>query len=335
MRLFGEVLVTMLVILDPPGNVPIFLAVTQRLSDKERHRAAFMAVGTAFFVISMFAIGGRTVLDYLHVSVPALQGAGGLLLLLVALQLLYGNGNTEDNYEVASPEQRTSVAMVPLGTPLLAGPGAIVATIVFFGKADGAVEWFSVLLAIACALSVSLITLRFSGVVKKVFRPAGVVLLARVAGMLLAAIAVQMIADSVTSFAHAGTTWKVTKVIDGDTFEVSSNFGDKEKVRPIGIDTPDQGELCYKEAGAKLSALILNKNVDLVASASTDNREGRGRLLRYVEINGQDVGLQMITDGWAVAAYDSQTTGNTKYKRHEREDLYRSEDEKQLAKICS
>ena len=203
MRLFGEVLVTMLVILDPPGNVPIFLAVTQRLSEKERHRAAFMAVGTAFFVISMFAIGGRTVLDYLHVSVPALQGAGGLLLLLVALQLLYGNGNTEDNYEVASPEQRTSVAMVPLGTPLLAGPGAIVATIVFFGKADGAVEWFSVLLAIACALSVSLITLRFSGVVKKVFRPAGVVLLARVAGMLLAAIAVQMIADSVTAFVRA------------------------------------------------------------------------------------------------------------------------------------
>ena len=335
MRLFGEVLVTMLVILDPPGNVPIFLAVTQRLSDKERHRAAFMAVGTAFFVISMFAIGGRTVLDYLHVSVPALQGAGGLLLLLVALQLLYGNGNTEDNYEVASPEQRTSVAMVPLGTPLLAGPGAIVATIVFFGKADGAVEWFSVLLAIACALSVSLITLRFSGVVKKVFRPAGVVLLARVAGMLLAAIAVQMIADSVTSFAHAGTTWKVTKVIDGDTFEVSSSFGDKEKVRPIGIETPERGELCYKEAGAKLSALILNKNVDLVASTSTENRERNGRLLRYVEIDGQDVGLQMITDGWAVAAYDSQTTGKTKYKWHEREDLYRSEDEKQPAKICS
>jgi multiple antibiotic resistance protein len=333
MRLFGEVLVTMLVILDPPGNVPIFLAVTQRLSDKERHRAAFMAVGTAFFVISMFAIGGRTVLDYLHVSVPALQGAGGLLLLLVALQLLYGNGNTEDNYEVASPEQRTSVAMVPLGTPLLAGPGAIVATIVFFGKADGAVEWFSVLLAIACALSVSLITLRFSGVVKKVFRPAGVVLLARVAGMLLAAIAVQMIADSVTSFAHAGSTWKVTRIIDGDTFEVSSNFGDKETVRPIGIDTPERGEPCFKEAGDALSHFILGKQVTLI-SASTDNRDDFGRLLRYVEVDGNDMGLQMIKDGWAVAAYDSQSTEES-FPKHEREDLYRSEDEKQLAKICS
>jgi multiple antibiotic resistance protein len=202
-QLFGKVLVTMLVILDPPGNTPIFLAVTQRLSQKERNRAAFLAVGTAFLVISMFAIGGQTILDYLHVSVPALQGAGGLLLLLVALQLLYGKGH-EDSFEVASPEQRTSIAMVPLGTPLLAGPGAIVATIVFFGKADGVGEWFTVLAGIAAALTVSLIALRFSGLVVKIFRPAGVILLARVAGMILAAVAVQMVADSVTAFVHAG-----------------------------------------------------------------------------------------------------------------------------------
>lgn len=85
-----------------------------------------------------------------------------------------------------------------------------------------------------------------------------------------------------------------------------------------------------------MSALILNKNVDLVASTSTstENRERNGRLLRYVEIDGQDVGLQMITDGWAVAAYDSQTTGDTKYKWHEREELYRAEDLKQLAQVC-
>lgn len=189
----------MLVILDPPGNVPIFLAVTQRLSPKERHRAAYLAIGTAFLVISMFAIGGQSILDYLNVSVPALQGAGGLLLLLVALQLLYGKGH-ENSYEVASPEQRTSVAMVPLGTPLLAGPGSIVATIVFFERAQGAGEWFSVLGGIAAALLVSLLALRFSGIVVKVVRPAGVILLARVAGMILAAVAVQMIADSATAF---------------------------------------------------------------------------------------------------------------------------------------
>jgi len=153
-------------------------------------------------VISMFAIGGQSILDYLNVSVPALQGAGGMLLLLVALQLLYGKGH-ENSFEAATPEQRTSVAMVPLGTPLLAGPGTIVATIVFFQEANGATEWLSVLAGIAVALSVSLLALRFSGVVVKVFRPAGVVLLARVAGMILAAVAVQMIADSVTAFVKA------------------------------------------------------------------------------------------------------------------------------------
>jgi len=201
-NLFGEVVVTMLVILDPPGNTPIFLSVTQNLSEKERHKAAYLAIGTAFLVISMFAIGGQSVLDYLNVSVPALQGAGGLLLLLVALQLLYGKSE-ENSYEAATPEQRTSVAMVPLGTPLLAGPGTIVATIVFFQRADNATEWLSVLAGIAVALSVSLFALRFSGIVVKIFRPAGVVLLARVAGMLLAAIAVQMVADSVIGFINA------------------------------------------------------------------------------------------------------------------------------------
>lgn len=200
-NLFGEVVVTMLVILDPPGNTPIFLAVTQRLSEKERHKAAYMAIATAFLVISLFAIGGQTILDYLNVSVPALQGAGGLLLLLVALQLLYGKGH-EETFEVASPEQRTSVAMVPLGTPLLAGPGTIVATIVFFQRAHGAGQWLSVLAGIAVALCVSLLALRFSGLIVKLVRPAGVILLARVAGMILAAVAVQMIADSVLSFSR-------------------------------------------------------------------------------------------------------------------------------------
>jgi multiple antibiotic resistance protein len=199
MNLFGEVVITMLVIMDPPGNTPIFLSVTKNLSEKERNRAAYLAVATAFAVISLFAIGGQSILNYLNVSVPALQGAGGLLLLLVALQLLYGKGH-EDTFEVATPEQRTSIAMVPLGTPLLAGPGTIVATIVFFQRANNVAEWFSVLAGIGVTLSITLFALRYSGLVVKLIRPAGVVLLARVAGMLLAAIAVQMIANSVIAF---------------------------------------------------------------------------------------------------------------------------------------
>ena len=85
--LLGEVLVTMFVIMDPVGNVPIFLSVTRRLDDRQRNRAALVAVATAVVVIGVFAVVGRQLLDYLGVSVPALQGAGGLLLLLVDVQL--------------------------------------------------------------------------------------------------------------------------------------------------------------------------------------------------------------------------------------------------------
>ncbi len=196
-RLFGEVLVTMLVIMDPPGSVPVFLSVTQRLDPPQRNRAALLAVLTAFAIITMFALLGRQVLDYLHVSVPALQGAGGLLLLLISLQLLTGH---EDDLEAAAPEQQTSVAMVPLGTPLLAGPGVIVATIVFVGRSEGAGDQLAIWSAIVVVSLIVYLSLRFSWLVRKLLRRTGVLLLSRVAGMLLAAIAVQMIADSVIAF---------------------------------------------------------------------------------------------------------------------------------------
>jgi multiple antibiotic resistance protein len=135
-----EVLVTMFVIMDPVGNVPIFLVghAAPRLS--ARNRAALLAVLTATLVIVVFALVGRQVLAYLGVSVPALQGAGGLLLLLVALELELLTGSGSGPWRPrASPRRaiHVAVAMVPLGTPLLAGPGAIVATIVFVTGADG------------------------------------------------------------------------------------------------------------------------------------------------------------------------------------------------------
>lgn len=198
-RLLGEVIVTLLVIMDPPGNVPIFLAVTRRLDDAERNRAALLAVLTALVIVVGFALLGQQILDYLNVSVPALQGAGGLLLLLVALQLLTGK---ESDALEASPEQRMSIAMVPLGTPLLAGPGVIVATIVFVGQSDGIEEIGAIYLGIVVTLAIVFLALRFAGILNRIVRPAGVLLLSRVAGILLAAIAVQMIADSVIAFAR-------------------------------------------------------------------------------------------------------------------------------------
>ncbi len=115
--LLVEVFVTLFVIMDPVGTVPIFLSLTGGRSPAAARRAAWQAVAVSFFVISLFAFFGQQILSYLHISLPALQGAGGLLLLLVALELLTGN---EQEPTAAAG---TNVALVPLGTPLLAGPG--------------------------------------------------------------------------------------------------------------------------------------------------------------------------------------------------------------------
>ena len=121
LTIFVSSLITLIVIMDPPGAVPIFLALTARMTPRERSAAARRASLVAFGVIALFAVFGQRILDYLHVSIAALQGAGGLLLLLVALQLLTGQESE------AMADAGVNVAMVPLGTPLLAGPGAIVA----------------------------------------------------------------------------------------------------------------------------------------------------------------------------------------------------------------
>jgi multiple antibiotic resistance protein len=194
-KLFGEIFVTLLVIVDPPGMIPVFLALTSALTAGERIRAGTQAVALALGVIVVFAVAGQTLLDYLHVELPALQGAGGLLLVLVALQLLTG--------QTDKPEEqgRTSnVALVPIGTPLLAGPGAIVATMLFVRRADGIGDYVVIGLAILAVMSTVWLVLRFSNVIVKLLRPGGIEVLTRIAGLLLAAIAVQLIADAVEAF---------------------------------------------------------------------------------------------------------------------------------------
>jgi multiple antibiotic resistance protein len=199
-RLLGEAWVTLAVIMDPLGAVPVFLAVTADLERREKRRAALLAVATAFLVIVLFALGGQQILRYLQVSVPALQASGGLLLLLVALELLTGRS---EQLQAATPDQRTSIAMVPLGTPILAGPGAIVATIVLFRRAHGVDDSAALFLAVFLTHVVLWLALRFSGVIARVIRRTGILLVTRVAGMLLAAIAVQMIADGITAIVRA------------------------------------------------------------------------------------------------------------------------------------
>ncbi|WP_459982365.1 MarC family protein [Nocardioides sp. AN3] len=192
--LMVEVFVTLFVIMDPVGTVPIFLSLTSGRSAATARRAAWQAVLVAFFVIVVFALFGQGILDYLSISLAALQGAGGLLLLLVALELLTGN---DDEPTAAAG---TNVALVPLGTPLLAGPGAIVATMVFTRRIHDVGDVAAVALGIIGVHAVLWLAMRFSLPILRLIRASGVLLVTRIAGLLLSAIAVQMVADSVRAF---------------------------------------------------------------------------------------------------------------------------------------
>lgn len=200
-KFFWEVFVTLLVITDPPGIVPVFLGMTGQRPRAERHRLAWQAAVVALGVIVAFALFGRSILAYLGVQLPSLQAAGGLLLLLVALELLTGKASAPSELEVA----QANVAFVPLGTPLLAGPGAIVATMLFVQRAGSVGRAVAFGAAIVAVVVVLWLAMRFSGVILRLLRDSGVELLTRIAGLLLSAIAVQLIVDAVRTLIRLGT----------------------------------------------------------------------------------------------------------------------------------
>ena len=186
--------VTLFVIMDPPGAAPIFLGLVADKTQRVRRILAMQAAAVSFLVISIFALFGRAILEYLNISLEALQAAGALLLLLVALELLTGNAKSMND------DSNSNVALVPLGTPLLAGPGAIVATMIFVQQVDSRSMGLALVAAVIAVHIAIALVLMASTTILKVIKESGVTLVARIAGLLLAAIAVQMLVDAIRVF---------------------------------------------------------------------------------------------------------------------------------------
>jgi multiple antibiotic resistance protein len=197
MTFFLQAFVTLFVIIDPPGIVPVFLGLTRGRSARAHRMLAWQAAVVAFSVIVAFALFGRAILNYTQVGLPALEGAGGLLLLLVSLQLLTGQAQEPTSAERA----KANVAFVPLGTPLLAGPGAIVATMLYEQRVHSVLNGVALALAICAVAVAAWLSMRFAEVIHRVLTDNGVELLTRIAGLLLSAIAIQLVAQSAMAFA--------------------------------------------------------------------------------------------------------------------------------------
>lgn len=191
---FGKAFVTLLVVMDPIGTAPVFLALTRERGSRHARQAAMGASLAAMAIVLVFALFGQVVLSYLHVSLASLSIAGGLLLVLVALEMLQG--------QVGPPEGEEGVALVPLATPLLAGPGAIATVMVLIRRQSGLAAHVGVYLAILATVAVIAVVFILASQLSRVIRPAALSLLTRIFGFLLAAIAVQLVVDGATTLAH-------------------------------------------------------------------------------------------------------------------------------------
>eukprot|EP01037_Dinobryon_pediforme_P006329 gene6329-6401_t len=194
-------IVTLLVTLDPPGLAPIFLSVTLGMTAAERKRVAIRASLIAFGIMVFFAIGGDVLLRALGISLPAFRIAGGILLFTIAFEMVFELRTKQKNTtaEIAITEDHIhNVAAFPLAIPFMAGPGAITAIILLAGRTGGNLSLIFILAAvIALAILSCLVTFLMADRVSKWLGITGNVVLTRLLGVILAALAIQFVIDGI------------------------------------------------------------------------------------------------------------------------------------------
>ncbi len=194
-------LVTLFVTLDPPGLAPVFVSLTLGMTRVEKREVALRACVIAFAILAAFAFGGRPALEALGVTIPAFRIAGGLLLFYVAFDMLFslrGERKREIANDAVTVDHIRNIAAFPLAIPLMAGPGAITATMLLAGHAGG--DWRALVGLMAVAAAVMLFIFVVCLMAERISRALGVtgnVVLTRMFGLVLAAMAVQFVIDGV------------------------------------------------------------------------------------------------------------------------------------------
>ena len=181
--------ISLLIVVDPLGNIPIFIGLTSNMDSRKRVRVFRMAVITGFMLLMIFAIAGRWVLQIFNITLYSFRIAGGILLLFLALELLM----KERVYAKISAEESGAV---PLGVPLLVGPGAITTTIINLES----MGLLAATMAVAIVFLVTWIVLKFIDPIHRLLGRVGSTVVSKVMAMLLAAIAVQFILEGISEY---------------------------------------------------------------------------------------------------------------------------------------
>jgi multiple antibiotic resistance protein len=195
---------TLLVVVDPPGVVPLFVALTKGETPAQRRTILVRAVLIAFGAALFFLVAGRAVLSYLGVTVHAFSISGGILLFVAAMPMLFGQrGGLQSPEPKERPETGQDIAVFPLAMPLLSGPGTIATILLLTSQAGGSFQkLIAIGMAIAAVFLVAFVTLYLGARLIRLVGEGGVDIATRVMGIVLAALAVQHVLNGITGYYH-------------------------------------------------------------------------------------------------------------------------------------
>ena len=193
---FFASLTTMFVIIDPPGNIPMFIAFTEGLNSNLRNRVSKKSTLIAALLLIFVAVTGKAVLDFFHISLDGLRIAGGILLFVISVDILLG-GSRKKSYVQDSDADVESLAVFPIALPLYSGPGAITAAIVLYSQAFDLISKFAVLLSIVAVYIIVRLTHIYSDRLMNVLGKSGANIISRLMAIFLAAIAVEYVFEGI------------------------------------------------------------------------------------------------------------------------------------------
>jgi len=191
------------VIIDPVGLTPVFVALTRGMSGRRRRAIALRATGIAAGLLLAFAVFGEALLGFVGISMPAFRIAGGVLLFLTALDMLFERRQSRREGQ-AEEDHADDPSVFPLAIPLLAGPGAIATVILLSGRAEGPAGFAALIAVMLAVLAIAYLLFNAAGLIERALGRTGVNVVTRLLGMLLAALSVQFILDGLDSFGLAG-----------------------------------------------------------------------------------------------------------------------------------
>ncbi len=197
---------TMFIILDPPGLAPVFIALTQGMTAAQRRAIAVRACVVSAVLMILFLFLGETVLGFIGISMDAFRIAGGILLFLTALDMLFQRrqARREDSAAEGQAEHHDDPSVFPLALPLIVGPGAITTIILLAGQAEGAADFGAIAGVLMAVLLITFLAFLAAPAIERALGKTGLNIVTRVLGMLLAALAVQFVLDGLRGFGIGG-----------------------------------------------------------------------------------------------------------------------------------